>query len=93
MLQKDSAAKKAQNIYKITYKDPTFIKDYTYKIPYDNIRALYEDNLKESYVKSGKILNQTNLENEVKRITEKCRKMVFILSIKMAEKSFLQQIH
>jgi hypothetical protein len=48
--KKDSAAKKAQNIYKITYKDPTFIKDYTYKIPYDNIRALYEDNLKDSYV-------------------------------------------
>ncbi len=68
--KKDSATKKAQNIYKITYKDPTFIKDYTYKIPYDNIRTLYEGNLKDSYVKSGKILNQTNLENEVKRITE-----------------------
>ena len=75
--KKDSAAKKAQNIYKITYKDPTFIKDYTYKIPYDNIRALYEDNLKDSYVKSGKILNQTNLENEVKRITEKMQENGF----------------
>ena len=75
--KKDSAAKKAQNIYKITYKDPTFIKDYTYKIPYDNIRALYEDDLKDSYVKSGKILNQTNLENEVKRITEKMQENGF----------------
>lgn len=68
--KKDSAAKKAQATYKITYKDPTFIKDYTYNIPYDNIRALYEANIKDSYVKSGTILNQVNLENEVKRITE-----------------------
>lgn len=68
--KKDSAAKKAQATYKITYKDPTFIKDYTYNIPYDNIRALYEANIKDSYVKSGTILNQVNLEEEVKRITE-----------------------
>jgi hypothetical protein len=38
---------------------------------------LYEDNLKDSYVKSGKILNQTNLENEVKRITEKMQENGF----------------
>lgn len=68
--KKDSAAKKAQATYKITYKDPTFIKDFTYKIPYENIKNIYEGNLKESNIKSGEILNQVNLENEVKRITD-----------------------
>jgi hypothetical protein len=67
--KKDSAAKKLKN-YKITYKDPTFIKDFTYKIPYENIKSIYEGNLKESNIKSGEILNQVNLENEVKRITD-----------------------
>ncbi len=68
--KKDSAAKKAQATYKITYKDPTFIKDFTYKIPYENIKSIYEGNLKESNIKSGEILNQVNLESEVKRITD-----------------------
>lgn len=65
----DSASKKAQANYKITYKDPTYIKEYSYNIPYENIKNIYEQNMKESFVKSGDVLNQENLEEEVKRIT------------------------
>lgn len=68
--QKDSASKKAQAFYNVTYKDPTYIDSYLYKIPYPQIKSIYEGNLKESLVKSGDVLNQSKLEEEVKRITE-----------------------
>ena len=66
----DSAAKKAQANYKITYKDPTYINGYYYNIPYENIRNIYEQKITESKVKSGDVLDQEKLEDEVKRITE-----------------------
>ncbi len=66
----DSAAKKAQANYKITYKDPTYIKGYYYNIPYENIRNIYEQKITESKVNSGAVLDQEKLEDEVKRITE-----------------------
>ena len=66
----DSAAKKAQANYKITYKDPTYINGYYYNIPYENIRNIYEQKITESKVKSGAVLDQEKLEDEVKRITE-----------------------
>lgn len=66
----DSITKKAEAQYKITYSSPTTIKEYAYHIPYDNIRKIYEENYKESFIKSGDILNETKLEEEVKRITE-----------------------
>jgi hypothetical protein len=66
----DSARKKAQVDYLISYKDPTFIKDYFYNIPDPKIKAIYEENLSESLIKKGQILNQVNLEKEIKRITD-----------------------
>lgn len=63
-------AKKAQANYKITYNDPTYIKEYFYNIPYDNIRNIYEQNINESLIKSGQVLDETKLEEEAKRITE-----------------------
>lgn len=65
----DSIAKKAQSNYKITYKDPTYIDGYFYNIPYENIRNIYEKNINASLVKSGDVLDQEKLEQEVKRIT------------------------
>lgn len=66
----DSAAKKAQANYRITYKEPTYISDYNYHIPYENIKNIYEQNIKDSFVKSGDVLNQEKLESEVRRITD-----------------------
>lgn len=66
----DSIAKKAQANYKISYKDPTYINGYFYNIPYENIRNIYEQHINESMVKSGKILDETKLEEEVRRITD-----------------------
>jgi hypothetical protein len=60
----------AQANYKITYKDPTYINGYYYNIPYENIRNIYEQKITESKVKSGDVLDQEKLEDEVKRITE-----------------------
>mgnify|MGYP000243364547 CR=1 FL=1 len=65
----DSASKKAEANYKITHKDPTYISSYSYNIPYENIKNIYEQKISESFVKSGTVLNQENLEEEVKRIT------------------------
>lgn len=65
----DAAHKKAKAQYKITYGEPTFISQYSYKIPYENIKEIYEQKKAESLVKSGQILNQELLEEEVKRIT------------------------
>lgn len=68
--KKDSATKKAEATYKITYKDPTFIDSYLYNIPYPQIKDIYTGNIKESLIKSGDVLDQTKLEEEVKRITD-----------------------
>ena len=68
------SAKKAQTNYKITYKDPTYINGYYYNIPYENIRNIYEQKLQNLKVKSGDILDQEKLEDEVKRITELMQK-------------------
>ena len=66
-IKKDSSAKKAQNIFTITHKDPTYISEYNHNIPYPDIRAIYENNYDKSLVKKGNILNQAHLENEIKR--------------------------
>ena len=72
-IKKDSSAKKAQNIFTITHKDPTYISEYNHNIPYPDIRAIYEQNYDKSLIKKGDILNQVQLENEIKRITELMR--------------------
>lgn len=66
----DSIARKAKANYKITYKDPTYINGYFYNIPYENIRNIYEQHINESLVKSGEILDETKLEEEVRRISD-----------------------
>ncbi|TXF79524.1 BamA/TamA family outer membrane protein [Chryseobacterium sp.] len=66
----DSAAKKAQVTYLITHKDPTYIQDYYYNIPDPNIKRIYEEDLRKSLVKSKEILDQTNLEKEIKRLSD-----------------------
>ncbi len=64
----DSAAKKAEANYLITHRDPTMISDYYYNIPDPKIKAIYEEDLSKSIIKSKQRLDQENLEQEVKRI-------------------------
>lgn len=66
----DSASKKAKVDYLITHKDPTYISEYYYNIPDQAIKSIYEEQLSKSLVKGKQILDQTTLENEVKRINE-----------------------
>ncbi len=69
--QKDSVRKKAQANYKIQYNSPTYIKDFNYDIPYENIKHEYEISSKDRKIKVGEVLDQEKLEEEVKRITER----------------------
>ncbi len=66
----DSGSKKAEVDYLITHKDPTYISEYYYNIPDQAIKSIYEEQLSKSLVKGKQILDQTTLENEVKRINE-----------------------
>lgn len=72
-IEKDSAAKKAQNKFIITEKDPTYVSEFRYEIPYPEIREIYEKNYAGTAIKQGDILNQVKLEEEVNRITEQMR--------------------
>ncbi len=69
----DSAAKKAEVNYYIENNDPTMISEYYYDIPYPSVKAIYEEDLSKSLVRSKAILDQTVLEDEVKRVTELMR--------------------
>lgn len=71
--QLDSANKKAQVNYLITNKDPTYISQLYYDIPDPQIKGYYERNLQKSLLRSNKVLDQTILEDEVKRITKLMR--------------------
>lgn len=64
----DSAAKKAEVTYIIRHNEPTIIKDYYYNIPDKNIKAIYEENLNSSLIRSKQILDQTVLEDELARL-------------------------
>lgn len=68
-VKRDSTNKKAQVKYNITHRDPTFIKDYYYNISDAGIRYIYEGNIKKSLIKKDNILDQSVLEEEVRRIT------------------------
>ncbi|NAW51135.1 BamA/TamA family outer membrane protein [Elizabethkingia argentiflava] len=68
--QLNTKRKKATALYKIEHKQPTLIKDYYYNIPEKPIRELYEKSFDKSFIKTGKILDQEELEKEVSRITE-----------------------
>ena len=69
----DSPNKKAQVNYLITHKDPTYISQLYYDIPDPQIKGYYERNLQKSLLRSNKVLDQTILEDEVKRITKLMR--------------------
>lgn len=69
-IKKDSSSRKAQNNFIITSNEPTYISEYGFKIPNPEIRAIYENSLNKSFIKKGDILNQVNLENEIKRVNE-----------------------
>ncbi|MRM85675.1 outer membrane protein assembly factor [Riemerella anatipestifer] len=71
----DTAKQKAQVTYKLTFNEPTRIKNYYYSIPDSNIRSIYESEFDKSKIKTGDILDQKNLEEEVKRITERMREV------------------
>jgi len=66
----DSANKKAEANYFINPKDATYIDGYFYDIPDPEVKSIYEQDLKKSFVKNKEVLDQTNLEKEVKRINE-----------------------
>ncbi|MPS72442.1 MAG: outer membrane protein assembly factor [Chryseobacterium sp.] len=72
-VKKDSAGKKAEVSYIITHKDPTYIKDYFYNIPDQNIRSLYEFQFHKSFVKKGQILDESVLEKEITRINNQMK--------------------
>ena len=69
----DSTAKKAAVTYFIKHNSPTYIKDYYYNIPDLGIKNIYQQQINETLVKSGKILDQTVLEKEVTRINDLMR--------------------
>ncbi len=69
----DSAAKKATVEYQVTHKDPTRISEYYYDIADPAIKEQYESEYEKSKVLSGDVLDQTNLESEVERITQQMR--------------------
>ena len=69
----DSANKKATVNYFINPKDPTYISDYYYNIPDPGIKGIYQEDLTKSIVRSKKVLDQTEMEKEVKRINELMR--------------------
>lgn len=66
-------AKKAEVTYKITPKDPTYINGYYYLIPDPEVKRIFVESVNKTLVKNKSILDQTNLENEGKRITEMMR--------------------
>lgn len=65
----DSANKKAQVNYFIKHRDPTHISQLYYDIPDPTIKNIYQQKIEKSLLRSQEILDQTKLENEVKRIT------------------------
>lgn len=72
-VKRDSASKKAEVEYVITHKDPTYIKDYYYKINDQNVRAVYESQFHKSFVKKGQILDEGSLEKEITRINNQMK--------------------
>lgn len=70
----DSAAKKASVTYFLKHNSPTNIKEYYYNIPDAGVKGLYQQNINETLVKSGRVLDQTVLEKEVTRINDLMRR-------------------
>ncbi|CAD7815440.1 hypothetical protein CHRY9390_02973 [Chryseobacterium aquaeductus] len=69
----DSTAKKAAVTYFINHNSPTKIKEYYYNIPDEGIKNIYKQNINETLIKKGIVLDQTVLEKEVTRLNELMR--------------------
>lgn len=69
----DSAAKKATVDYLVKHRDPTIISEYYYDIPDPKVKEIYESQYQKSHILAGDILDQTKLEEEVRRITQQMR--------------------
>lgn len=69
----DSAAKKAEVDYLIKHNDPTIVSEYYYDIPDPAIKEIYEKEYNKSTILAGDILDQTKLEEEVRRINQQMR--------------------
>lgn len=72
-IKKDSAKKKAENKFVITHRDPTYVSRLHNRIPYPEIKEIYEQNKVKSLIKEGDILDQAKLEQEIKRVNELMR--------------------
>ncbi|MCU7616502.1 outer membrane protein assembly factor [Chryseobacterium sp. PBS4-4] len=70
----DSTAKKAAVTYFLKHNSPTNIREYYYNIPDAGVKSLYQQNINETLVKSGRVLDQTVLEKEVVRINDIMRR-------------------
>lgn len=64
----DSASKKAEIDYIIKHNTPTKISEYHYDIYDTEVKKIYESNYDKSNILTGDILDQTKLEEEIKRI-------------------------
>lgn len=71
--KKDSANQKAENKFVITHKDPTYVAGLYNRIPYPEIKEIYENNKAKSFIKEGDILDQAKLEQEIKRVNDMMR--------------------
>jgi len=70
----DSANKKASVQYSIKHNTPTNIKEYYYNITDPGIKSLFQQNINESLVRKGQVLDQTVLEKEITRLNDLMRK-------------------
>ena len=75
--QLDSSSKKAEVTYQINPKDATYIDGYYYDISDPQIKEYYTWTMHKSAIMNKTILDQKNLEKEVKRITDNMREMGF----------------
>lgn len=66
----DSLSRRAQALYRVTYKDPTIIQSYSTNISDPSVRAIYSHSMKDSPIKVGEHLDQEQLEKELKRVNQ-----------------------
>ncbi|MGI9651602.1 BamA/TamA family outer membrane protein [Chryseobacterium sp. RLHN22] len=69
----DSASKKASVQYSIKHNTPTNIKEYYYNITDPGVKSIFQQNINQSLVRSGQVLDQTVLEKEINRIGDLMR--------------------
>lgn len=90
-VKRDSATK-AEVDYVITHKDPTYIKEYFYNIPDQNVRSIYESQINKSFVKKGRSLMKLYWKKKLPGLMTRWKKRVIINSIMIIRISILSQI-